>query len=116
MFGDRAWLGDASDDQESAFESWLGTLHDQRLVIIECGAGTAIPGIRWISNHVAQKHRAPLIRINPREAQVLPAQFSIPTGALEGISLLFPSSPSYPAEGNESDSDAQRGADTEQNG
>jgi NAD-dependent SIR2 family protein deacetylase len=109
MFGDRAWLSDASDDQESAFESWLGNLHDKRLVIIECGAGTAIPSIRWISNHVAQKHRAPLIRINPREAQVLPGQFSIPTGAQKGISLLFPSSSSYPAEGSESDSDAQRG-------
>ncbi len=89
MFGDRGWLSDASDKQESAFERWLGTLHDKRLVIIECGAGTAIPSIRWISSHGVEKHHGCLIRINPREAQVLPGQFSIPTGAQEGLSRLF---------------------------
>jgi NAD-dependent SIR2 family protein deacetylase len=89
MFGDRSWISHASDYQESAFESWLRTLGGKRLVIIECGAGTAIPSIRWISGNVAEKSNSPLIRINPREAQVLPGQFSIPTGALEGLSLLF---------------------------
>lgn len=92
MFGDRSWISHASDHQESAFESWLRTLGGKRLVIIECGAGTAIPSIRWISGNVAEKTNSHLIRINPREAQVLPGQFSIPTGALEGLSLLFPKS------------------------
>jgi hypothetical protein len=38
---------------------------------------------------VAKKTNSPLIRINPREAQVGAGQLSIPTGALEGITLLL---------------------------
>ncbi len=90
MFGDRSWISHASERQESAFENWLGTLGDKRLVIIECGAGTAIPSIRWISSNVAEKTNSHLIRINPREAQAPSGHFSIPTGALEGLCLLFP--------------------------
>ena len=90
MFGDRRWISEATDDQEIVFDQWLSTLHGKRLVVIECGAGTAIPSIRWISGDTARKTNSPLIRINPREAEVCPGQFSIPTGALEGLSLLFP--------------------------
>jgi hypothetical protein len=59
-------------------------------LLITAGAGTAIPSIRWMSGNAAEKHNSHLIRINPREAQVQSGQFSIPTGALEGLSLLFP--------------------------
>ena len=93
MFGDRSWVSHVTESQESAFDKWLRNLNGKHLVIIEIGAGTAIPSIRWISGDVAKKTNSPLIRINPREAKVGPGQLSIPTGALEGITLLLDDQP-----------------------
>ena len=89
MFGDWAWISHRSDQQKSAFESWLASLHAKRLVVIECGAGTAIPSIRSISCQVAERTSGTLIRINPRDFDVPSGQISIPYGALYGISQLF---------------------------
>lgn len=89
MFSDWAWMSHNSDHQQSAFKTWLGSLHAKRLVVIECGAGTAIPSIRSISSHVLRQLNGTLIRINPREYDVPPGQIAIPCGALDGISQII---------------------------
>ena len=89
MFSDSDWIGHPSYKQHAAFEAWMDSLRGKRLVIIECGAGTAIPTIRWISSSAERKPDATLIRINPRDSEVAEGQISIPAGALAGISQII---------------------------
>jgi NAD-dependent SIR2 family protein deacetylase len=89
MFGDRAWVEKRSAKQELRFDRWLESIQDKRLVIVECGAGTAIPSIRFISSQIAKKPGRTLIRINPQDHEVLLTEISIPAGALEGLRQIF---------------------------
>lgn len=84
MFGDFSWLPDRTRRQEHAFDRFLTDHREGQLVVLEMGAGTAIPTIRYLGERLAGGG-AVLIRINPREAQIPPGQISISTGALEGL-------------------------------
>lgn len=70
MFGDAAWIPDRSQIQELRHEQFLHRMHRARLVVVECGAGTAVPTVRLHGEWIAREHGARLIRINPHEAQV----------------------------------------------
>ena len=87
MFGDGAWIGDRSHAQEMRFSHWLQEFEKKsaRLTVIELGAGTAVPTVRYTSERVAKFLRGDLIRINPRESAGPDGCISIATGALEGI-------------------------------
>jgi len=85
MFGDFSWLSDRTRRQEREFDEFLTDHSGEQLVIIELGAGTAIPTIRYMGERLAGRSRGVLIRINPREAQAPDGQISIATGALEGL-------------------------------
>ena len=63
-------------------------LPSERLVLVECGAGTAIPSVRRTFEALARHFRATHIRINPREPQGPPGTLSIPLGALAGLSAI----------------------------
>ena len=60
----------------------------ERLVVVECGAGTAIPSVRLFCERLAGACGATLIRLNPREADVPPGQVGLAVGALEGLRAL----------------------------
>lgn len=68
MFGDGAWQEARSGAQEARLDDWLSGV--RRLVIVELGAGTAVPSVRHFSHRLAAHRGARLIRINPREAEV----------------------------------------------
>jgi NAD-dependent SIR2 family protein deacetylase len=93
MFGDWGWNGNRTNQQENRFYRWLKSIHadKKKLVIIEIGAGSAIPTVRQEGEHLAdssQDYR--LIRINPREYAVKdPDNISIPLGGLEGIEKIL---------------------------
>jgi NAD-dependent SIR2 family protein deacetylase len=96
MFGDWLWDERASGAQRREYEIWLKAIGqaDLRLLVIEIGAGTAIPSVRAQSEHQASPERARLIRINPREAQV-PSYLGeralgIEMGGVEALGHLFP--------------------------
>jgi NAD-dependent SIR2 family protein deacetylase len=89
MFGDWQWEYMRSQEQEVRFQSWLAALEGARLVIVECGAGTAIPTVRRLCEAVAERGRTTLIRINPREAGGVPdGHLGLPVGALEGLRAI----------------------------
>jgi NAD-dependent SIR2 family protein deacetylase len=88
MFADGNWDGTRTRDQCKRLESWLQSLGRGRLVIVECGAGTAIPSVRHFCEEAAASRRATLIRINPREAEVPPGHLSLVTGALDGLDAI----------------------------
>jgi NAD-dependent SIR2 family protein deacetylase len=87
MFGDGRWIELRSQEQEQRFTAWLDELarSSARLAVVELGAGTAIPTVRWTSERVLRTIPGTLIRINPREHEVPAGHIGLPVGAAEGI-------------------------------
>lgn len=85
MFGDYSWLPNRTHGQEMRFDHFLAQHRDAPMVIIEMGAGTAIPTIRYMSERLGQRRDATVVRINPREAHISGGHISLPCGAVEGL-------------------------------
>lgn len=88
MFGDCAWVSDRSVRQQRHFDEFLAENRGERLVVVEVGAGTAIPTIRFLTEEIGSLPGAVAVRINPREPRIRPPQLSLPCGALEGIAAI----------------------------
>jgi NAD-dependent SIR2 family protein deacetylase len=87
MFGDGGWDHTRSANQERGLEAWLSGIDARRLVVVECGAGTAIPTVRSFSERLARRG-AVLIRINVREPEVPSGQIGLATGALAALQAI----------------------------
>ncbi len=83
MFNDNTWVLDRSDVQEQRLRAWLGEVAGSRIVVLEFGAGLAIPTVRLLSEQVARSRNAHLIRVNPREPETPAGHLGVPMGALE---------------------------------
>lgn len=88
MFGDGAWLSERSHAQEQRMRRWLEQVAGKDIAVVECGAGTAIPTVRWQCERLADRFDAPLIRINPREAHGPDGTLSVATGALDALTEI----------------------------
>ena len=84
MFGDGQWVASRSDQQGEALQVFLA--HVRRPVVLEIGAGTAIPSVRHFSAQLLQAHGARLVRINPRESAV-PTTMDVGLAANAGAAL-----------------------------
>ncbi|MES2149932.1 MAG: Sir2 family NAD-dependent protein deacetylase [Pseudomonadota bacterium] len=83
MFNDAGWIEGSVDKKNSRFQTWITRL--RRPVVIELGAGTAIPSVRIFGQQVG----CPMIRINPREHEVaLARDIGIAMGAQEAIARI----------------------------
>lgn len=83
MFDDWHWLEQRTEAQQRRYRQWRS--QSKQPVIIEIGAGTAIPSVR----HFGEQQPVPLIRINKREAAVRRADdIAIPLGGLEALQQL----------------------------
>lgn len=85
MFGDYGWVAERTQRQRERFNSFLARQNGKRIVVIELGAGTAIPTVRAACERIGAFSRARVIRINPREPQISAPHLSLPCGALEGL-------------------------------
>lgn len=72
MFGDADWIDTRTQHQYARYASWRSSL--DRLLVIEIGAGTAVPSVRLFG----EQQGTPLIRINADDAS---------TAADRGVSL-----------------------------
>ncbi len=88
MFGDWGWNSSHAETQQRQLKSWLASLAGAPLVVVECGAGTAIPTVRLACQDIARRYAATLIRINPREPEVPQDQISLPMGAYDALWAL----------------------------
>ncbi|HJV66066.1 MAG TPA: Sir2 family NAD-dependent protein deacetylase [Geomonas sp.] len=88
MFGDWSWIEDRTLLQQERFRSFLSRQSGKRIVVVEMGAGTAIPTVRATSERVGAFASARVIRINTREPQISSPHISLPCGALEGLSAI----------------------------
>jgi hypothetical protein len=83
MFGDWQWVNWRTEFQRARFHEWRETVY--RPVVIEIGAGLAIPTVR----EFGAKLNAPMIRINPTDAKVnRPGDVALQMGALEAITAI----------------------------
>jgi NAD-dependent SIR2 family protein deacetylase len=88
MFGDPDWDYARAYPQEVRLNDWLRAIQQARVVVIECGAGNALPTVRRLCERVVQTHHATLIRINPREPSVPQGHIGLAMGALEGLRAI----------------------------
>ncbi|MFD2471702.1 SIR2 family NAD-dependent protein deacylase [Amycolatopsis silviterrae] len=86
MFGDFDWVPDRSQEQLDELAAWRRAHRDA--VVVEIGAGQAVPTVRRYSE-LASAATGALIRINPREPRIRHGRgISIPAGALETLVKL----------------------------
>ena len=87
MFGDWGWLAARARAQEARLEAWLARVH--RPVVIELGAGVAIPSVRDFAEGVVTHYGGTLVRINPREPEVERGYgVGLREGALAGLAAI----------------------------
>lgn len=93
MFGDSSWLAERAAAQHDRFADWLDGLQraGARLVVVELGAGGALPTIRRTSEQLTRRFAGRLIRINPREPEVPDGQIGLALSAVEGIQAILSS-------------------------
>ena len=84
MFNDYEWHPNRTEEQLQRYQEWLAGIDGRRLVVIELGAGLAVPSVR----HECQRQGGTLIRINVREAQVPRGGIGIAMGALAALEQL----------------------------
>lgn len=91
MFGDRHWNPTFAKNQGVENNYRLRDLADKRyrFVIIEIGAGTAVPTVRRESEKLALKYKTTLIRINPNDAFVENGHIGLPLNAENAIDALY---------------------------
>lgn len=84
MFGDSFWNPERSEQQWSNYARWLEGCGSP--LIIELGAGRAVPTVRREGEKLTRLRGAKLLRINPRESGLDGAPgTSISAGALESL-------------------------------
>ncbi len=88
MFGDCSWISDRTDQQRNRFRHFLEKNRGKKTVVIEMGAGKAIPTIRYTSEQLGEDQEITVIRINPREADIHAPHISLEYGALEGLQKI----------------------------
>jgi NAD-dependent SIR2 family protein deacetylase len=88
MFGDWGWDSSHAELQQRRLQSWLASIAGARVVVVECGAGKAIPTVRHACEEIARRHRGTLIRINPRDPEVPDGQISLPMGAYQALRAI----------------------------
>ncbi|HET9139664.1 SIR2 family NAD-dependent protein deacylase [Actinophytocola sp.] len=88
MFADADWVPDRSRRRLDELTAWRRGLHGTRLVVVELGAGTAVPTVRRQAELAAAATGA-LIRINPREPAIRHGRgVSIAAGAAATLAEL----------------------------
>jgi NAD-dependent SIR2 family protein deacetylase len=87
MFGDWGWNEQRAAAQEARLQRLLSKA--ERPLVVELGAGTAIPSVRHFGQSVISHHNGRMVRINPREPQVAsPSDVGLAAGALEALSAI----------------------------
>lgn len=87
LFGDDGWIETRARAQQARLQRWLE--RSERIVVLEIGAGSAIPSVRHFSHELITQHGARLIRINPRESAVPNRDHvALPAPALASLQAL----------------------------
>lgn len=87
MFGDSGWNERRADAQEARLSRLL--YKAERPLVIELGAGVAIPSVRHFGQSVISHYNGRMIRINPREPQVASTRdVGLVAGSLQALKAI----------------------------
>jgi len=87
MFGDWGWNEQRAAAQEARLQRLLSKA--ERPLVVELGAGTAIPSVRHFGQSIISHHNGRMVRINPREPQIAsPSDVGLAAGAFEALSAI----------------------------
>lgn len=87
MFGDWGWNEQRVAAQEARLQRLLHK--SERPLVVELGAGTAIPSVRHFGQGVISHHNGRMVRINPREPQVAsPSDVGLAAGAMAALTAI----------------------------
>lgn len=88
-FGDTTYVWESTQDQAERYQDWKQLAAGKSLVVIECGSGPTVPGLRREGEALARLQQGHLIRINPRDHLTHhPDDLGLPCSALEALTLL----------------------------
>lgn len=85
MFNDFSWLSERSDRLNYRFNHFLYEHRDEDIAVVEIGAGTGVPTIRRMSEHIGDQRNVTVIRINVREPYIRQPHISIACAGLEAL-------------------------------
>jgi NAD-dependent SIR2 family protein deacetylase len=88
MFGDGAWNPGRMAAQQIRFRLWLRRLTRGKLLVVEVGAGTTVSTVRQTAEQLAGAAGAPLVRINPHDAQGPSGTISLAEGARTALEKI----------------------------
>jgi NAD-dependent SIR2 family protein deacetylase len=91
MFGDADWESSHFDAQEARLSAFLDVLRrrgSSRVVVVECGAGSAVPTVRRFGEAMTRVLGATLVRINMREPEVPDGHVGLAMGALPALRAI----------------------------
>jgi NAD-dependent SIR2 family protein deacetylase len=87
MFGDSGWNDSRTEAQETRLLQLLRKA--RKPLVVELGAGVAIPSVRHFGQSVIRNHNGRMIRINPREPQVASQHdIGLAAGALAALTAI----------------------------
>ena len=90
LFNDWEWNSTITDKQEERYLEWMDKIEDSKICIIEIGAGTEIPSIRYKSEHIFEYYEnTNLIRINLNDVEIPDGAFILQETALSALTKLF---------------------------
>jgi len=88
MFGDFQWNDQFNYEQKKRYSAFYYKHLPSEILVIEIGAGIAIPSIRHFSESIL-KDGADVIRINPSNPEGPDGVLSYKLGALDALSGIF---------------------------
>jgi NAD-dependent SIR2 family protein deacetylase len=84
MFGDFHFVNERCAEQHDKFDSFLMNKVGKSPLVIEIGAGTSVPTIRYYAEKIVYTHKNGfLLRINPRDSAIDGRGLGIPMNALD---------------------------------
>jgi NAD-dependent SIR2 family protein deacetylase len=89
-FGDTGYVWEATQTQTALYQAWRERVVGKRLVVLECGSGPTVPGLRREGEALARQHQGHLIRINPRDHHTNhPDDIGLPYLAAEALKTIY---------------------------
>ena len=88
-FGDTRYVWEDTEHQSARYQAWKQRVAGKRLVVIECGSGPDVPGLRREGEAVARVSQGRLIRVNPSHADAThPHDINVAERALPALTAI----------------------------
>ena len=88
MFGDWGWDPSRTNEIQKKHQRWLIQRSGKKVVVIEIGAGKAVPTVRANCESIVENGIGKLIRINLRDSEIPQGNVALPLSGLDGLRCI----------------------------